>query len=176
MNLVSIQGQHAPGFQFQGDELYACESLMKSLANDRFLVITSKFRSDILYLRERERNTSIVRIWCLYKCKEFNPQLLQRFYRSMNAQESISNFFTRLLYLSRMPRWYDQYIHAMERKLGDNPNVIAQCIKDCYDLMLSKNIFSAAKTGPSHKALETSSKFLDSQGIVREMLDKYQLN
>lgn len=176
MNLVSIQGQHAPGFQFKGDQLYACESLMKSLADDRFLVISSTYRSDILYLRERERNNSIVRIWCLYKCKEFNPSLLQRFYRSTNAQESISQFFTRLLFLSRMPKWYNQYIRVMESKLKHNPNVIAQCLHECYDLMLSKNIFSAVKDDPSRHLPGPSSKFLDSQSIVQEMLGKYQLN
>ncbi len=175
MNLISIQGKYAPGFYFKGDELFACESLMKSLANDDFLVISSRFRSDILYLREHERNTSVVRIWCLYKRKEYNSTLLNRFYRSTDTTESLSEFFVRLLYLRRVPAWYNPYIHVLENRLNNTSNVIAQCLKECYDLMIDRNIFSAAEVQEQEVPPEPL-RFRDSRSIVQEMLNKYQLN
>ncbi len=174
MNLVSIQGKFAPGMYFKGDDLHVCHQLMRSLSDNRYLVISSRYRTDILYDSVLEKNQSIIRLWCFYKGKDFNETWLNRFFRTVGSKESTEHFFTRLLYLKRIPTWYDLYMNELNQILKHNDGKIATILMECLEILTEKKVFApyVSQTDSKREQVE----YADTISIVSEVLSKHNSN
>ncbi len=174
MNLVSIQGKLAPGMQFKGEDLHVCHQLMRSLSDNRYLVISSRYRTDILYDSILEKNQSIIRLWCFYKGKDFDDAWLKRFFRTSGSKDSLEHFFTRLLLLKRIPTWYDLYMNELNQILTNNDGKITTMVEECLEILTEKKIFAPYISQTDNKRERT--EYADTRSIVSEVLSRYNSN
>ncbi|MEP1093875.1 MAG: hypothetical protein ABJG78_02130 [Cyclobacteriaceae bacterium] len=173
MNFVSIQGRHAPGMQFKGDELHVCHQLMRGLSNSEYLVINSPYRTDILYNSPRDKNQSIIRLWCLHKGKNFED-MLQKFFRAAGSLESLQHYFSRLLLLQRIPTWYNPYRGELDSTLSTNTGELSAMISECLKAFVEQGLFDQTREKPDVELKK--SEYVDTLSIVSEVLAKYNSN
>ncbi len=173
MNLVSIQGKFAPGMHFKGEELHVCHQLIRSLSDNRYLVISSRYRTDILYDSQLEKNQSIIRLWCLYKGKEFDDSWLQKFFRTTGRKQSLEHYFTRLLLLKRIPTWYDLYMKELATILSNNEGKVSRMVEECLQILTSKKIFAPFASQISSK---DDKEYADTISIVSAVLSRHNEN
>lgn len=172
MHLVSIQGKYAPSMQLKGEELHVCHQLLRSLSDNQYLVINSKFRTDILYSSPNEKNLSIIRLWCMYKGKAFDDIWISRFFQAVDSHKSLEHFFTRLLLLKRMHGWYSGYMDVLASVLQNESGQIAKMVRECLEAFTEKNIFDPPEVSDNNQEME----FSDTLSIVSEVLSKYNSN
>lgn len=174
MNLVSIQGRHAPGMQFKGEEIHVCHQLMRGLADTDYLVINSTYRTDILYRSPHEKNQSIMRLWCLYKGKNLNGEWIKKFFRSTGSFESLQYYFTRLQLLSRIPAWYNLYMKELDHVLANTEGEIPTMIKECLAAFTTKGLITPNELQPEDREAEL--EFADTLSIVSDVVARHNSN
>ena len=159
---------------FKGDELHVCHQLMRSLSDNRYLVISSRYRTDIIYESVLEKNKSIIRLWCFYKGKDFDIIWLKRFFRTVGSENSMEHFFTRLLLLKRIPTWYDLYMNELNQILKNSEGKIPAMLEECLEILTKKKIFAPyiSQTDTKREQVE----YADTISIVSEVLSKHNSN
>lgn len=173
MNLVSIQGPKALGYSFNNEDIHVCHQLMKGLSDSNYLVVSSKFRTDILYSSLHEKNRTIVKLWCLFKRKEFNDMNFGLFFRSIGTIDSVQNFFIRLLLLSRIPAWHQLYLHSLASAIKGQRSEIATIVSECAQSLSDRMILSRPI---ENTQIQEDSRFEDARSIVMETLSKFGIN
>lgn len=113
MYLLSIQGRYAPAFQLKSDAAAAFRQKIETLTRGDSLIISSKFRSDLVYEDHENRLEEFLESWCRTVGQPYDNKVKLKFFRSGEEAVSISYFFYRLHLLRRFPKWYDGYLEKL---------------------------------------------------------------
>lgn len=122
MYFLSVQGAHASSFQFRNKSGHEFRSFVESLVLNHVTVICSKFRTDIIYVAEEDYQEKIMKAWCRVVGKEFSPEIRRKFLRFSDRKETLENYFISLIYLTRMPVWFDQYRQQVNLTIDQEPD------------------------------------------------------
>ena len=173
MNLVSIQGKYASGYHLTGEKLQIAHQLMKGLSDHNYLIISSKFRSDILYSSLHEKNDTIIKLWCWYMDKDFVNIEYKKFFRAYNDEDCIIHFFNRLVLLKQYTPWFDAYVSTLHSVIETQENDISQILKDCIKTLPISEIEEIRN---SNIEVMNQPEAMDLQTIVTRALSKRSLN
>ena len=121
MNLLSIQGPHAPALYLDKHQEIDLEQQVSAIIHDRALVISSKFRTDILYYGNKDHVDTLLMCWFAKSGSQYNASKKSKFYRSDDELTTLTSFFYRLHLLNQFPQWHHAYYENFISKLIDNP-------------------------------------------------------
>lgn len=113
MYLLSIQGRYAPAFQLKNAAALQLRQQIEAVTNRHTQIISSKFRSDLIYEDDENRLEDFLETWCESVGYPFDSSVKLKFFRSAEDAISISQFFYRLHLLKRFPKWYDGYLEKL---------------------------------------------------------------
>lgn len=113
MYLLSIQGRYAPAFQLKYAAALQLRQQIEAVTNKHTQIISSKFRSDLIYDDDINRLEEFLEIWSDSVGYPYDNSLKLKFFRSAEEAVSISQFFYRLHLLRRFPKWYDGYLENL---------------------------------------------------------------
>lgn len=115
MYLLSVQGRYAPGFRLSRELEQKLRQQIEAVTHKHVLIISSKFRTDLLYEDDTNRLEEFLKIWCDLVGQPFTHSLKLNFFRSEEEEISLNYFFYRLQLIKRIPPWFTTYM----QKLGE---------------------------------------------------------
>ena len=120
MYLLSIQGRYAPAFQLKENAALRLKQQIEAATNKQALVISSRFRSDLIYQDTTNSLVGSLKIWCELVGHDYSDSLKLKFFRSDEEQISLNSFFYRLQLIRSVPRWYELYIEELMKVFAEN--------------------------------------------------------
>ncbi len=128
LHYIHIQGKDAPSFYFRDQTAQHFKSLIQSMTQGSSLVISSLYRTDILYHAETDFNESILKMWSLQE-SSFDSQKLVF---ANQRDKALELFFTSLVALSSAQLWYEAYLVEFRNACSiDQNNPILKDLKQC---------------------------------------------
>ena len=129
LRYIHIQGKEAPRFHFRDQTSRSFKSVIQSLVEGSPLVISSHYRTDIIYNSETDKTAEILKLWSFYtKAIEDTKPLSFIEGREM----TLETFFTSLVALSSVSLWYNGYLEEFRHACSlDYSNPILQDLKNC---------------------------------------------
>lgn len=124
MYLLSVQGRYAPGFRLSRELEQKLRQQIEAVTQKHVLIISSKFRTDLLYEDNTNRLEEFLKIWCELVGQSFTHSLKLKFFRSDEEEISLNYFFYRLQLIKRIPIWFTTYMQQLGKVLeeeGRNP-------------------------------------------------------
>lgn len=129
LRYIHIQGKEAPRFHFRDQTSRSFKSVIQSLTEGSPLVISSLYRTDIIYKSADDKSEEILKLWELYtKPIEYTKPLT-----FVTGRERVLEiFFTSLVALSSVSIWYNGYLEEFRHACSlDYSNPILQDLKSC---------------------------------------------
>lgn len=138
LRYLSIQGSSAPSFWFKHHDAHSFRSLVESVTLCNCLLISSIYRTDIFYRSYADKTDTLLKIWCTFKNIPFRHDVIQKFVRGTNNQESFEFYFDTLFHLMQHPAYYQRYRDRLtEIQLLEPTNAILTDLMKC-DMHLSE--------------------------------------
>ena len=120
MYLLSIQGRYAPAFQLKENAALKLKQQVEAATNKQALVISSRFRSDLIYQDTTNSLVASLKLWCEIVGYDYSDSLKLKFFRSDEEQVSLNSFLNRLQLIRSVPRWYELYLEELTKVLAEN--------------------------------------------------------
>lgn len=175
MLMVSIQGPLARGFYLDASEQSNFNGILRNVIGYQFLLISSKFRTDILYFSEIDQNKNIIKLLCREVGKEFYPGQVEKFFRTTNKQQTLEQYFLRLMHLSSKSLWYNQYITVAQQTLVDySQNKVSITLKDCINHVHTNTEFDSVKFQSLTCSIPLENK--DLKSVALDLLSSFLAN
>lgn len=114
MYFLSVQGRYAPDFLLTGELEQKLRQQITTITKQHVLIISSKFRTDLLYQDDTNRLEEVLKIWCHLVGQSFSPSLKMEFFRSDEEELSLNYFFFRLQLIKRIHTWFTPYMQKLE--------------------------------------------------------------
>ncbi|WP_424962593.1 hypothetical protein [Ekhidna sp.] len=128
LRYIHIQGKEAPSFYFRDKTAQHFKSLIQSLGDGSSLVISSLYRTDVLYTAEKDLSEKIFKLWALQEETFEEARLKLR----AGRDEVLELFFTSLVSFSSVYKWYDIYLNEFRHACSiDQNNPILKDLKLC---------------------------------------------
>ena len=121
MYLLSIQGRYAPAFQLNNSAALKLKQLVEGATKKQALVVSSRFRSDLVYEDDTDSLIASLKMWCDLVGYSYTESLKLKFFRSDEEHISLDAFFYRLQLIRSIPRWYELYMEELTKVLEANP-------------------------------------------------------
>ncbi|RED92659.1 hypothetical protein [Marinoscillum furvescens] len=138
LRYLSIQGSAAPTYWFKHHDAHSFRALVESITVSNCLLISSIYRTDIFYRAHTDKTDLLLKVWSAYKNIPFHNEVIHKFVRGSNDQESFEFYFDTLFHLMRHPAHYQRYKERLsEIQLVEPGNTILTDLMKC-DLHLSR--------------------------------------
>ncbi len=129
LRYIHVQGKEAPRFHFRDHTSRSFKSVIQSLVNGSTLVISSLYRTDVIYSGEEDRSEDILKVWELYTQPIASKNALSFI---KGRDRTLETFFTSLVSLSSVAHWYASYLDEFGHACSlDYQNPILQDLKSC---------------------------------------------
>lgn len=122
LQYLSIQGRCAPSFWFKNRDAHCFRSLIESFTLSRALVLSSIYRTDILFCFPEDHTELILRLWCLWKEFPLNAEIKSKFLRTADNKEALEFYFDTLFHLSHHTHQFEQYRERLSEILHQEPD------------------------------------------------------
>lgn len=133
MFLISIQGGRARSFYLEDESRRMLYRKLRSFLDRNFLLVNSPFKTDVLYESDKNHNAYIIKLLHESISRNFSEGNISSFYRSDNIQESLENYFSRILHLSIRKDWQEKYLEELAKVVLANPtNPVIKKVIECY--------------------------------------------
>ena len=97
IKFISIQGKYAPYFCFERPDADHFRSIVESATSGNSLIISSAYRTDILYSSPEEKSDLIIKKWCDYMGYHYDSHVNSKFIRSSCQKETFELYYDTLL-------------------------------------------------------------------------------
>lgn len=139
IHLITVVDKVARNFYIEQRYISDFKSVMRSVTSGRVMIVSTKFRSDLFYSAEKQKNKSILKLWSLYSNTNVSNLDNHDFMTSSGDEESLFKYFQSINKLSRNWYYYWLYKKAFRNTFGnDQQNPMAQTIMGC-DQYLTKH-------------------------------------
>lgn len=140
MYSLTIQGAHASSYRFKSNSGQEFRSFVESLTLNATTLICSTYRTDLLYLGEEDHQEEIMKAWCKLVGKSISPEVRRRFIRAKGEKNTLESYFISLIYLARMPSWFNNYSKQLNLTIDQEPkHIIHKKIVGCAMHLKSLN-------------------------------------
>lgn len=129
LRYIHIQGKEAPRFHFRDQTSRSFKSVIQSLTEGSPLVISSLYRTDLIYMSSTDKTEEILKLWQLYTkpMESIKPLSFIE-----GRDKALETFFTSLVALSSVSLWYNEYLEEFRHACSlDYSNPILQDLKSC---------------------------------------------
>ena len=137
INLISIVGESAKDFYLKQQCISDFKSLMRAVTSGRVMIISTKFRSDLLYNAEEPNNDSILKLWALYANASLSDHDQKDFIITIGDERSLSTYFQSINKLSANWYLYGLYKMAFLHIFNsEQKNPVAKIVVQCDQYLL----------------------------------------
>lgn len=132
LHCIHIQGKEAPPFCFRDKTAQNFKSLIQSLSEGSSLVISSLYRTDVIYSANSDLSENIFKLWSLQE-KSFDSSRLT----TVSGRDRVLElFFTSLVTFSSAGKWYEAYLDEFRHACSmDRNNPILKDLKLCEQFL-----------------------------------------
>lgn len=132
LRYIHIQGKEAPPFCFRDKSAQNFKSLIQSLSEGSSLVISSLYRTDVIYSSKTDLSDNIFKLWSLQE-KSFDATKLT----VVSGRDLVLElFFTTLVTFSSAGKWYEAYLNEFRHACSlDRNNPILKDLKLCEQFL-----------------------------------------
>lgn len=139
LKFLSIQGKYARGFHLNNDSIQSFRSLVESMTLSSALVISSPYRSDLLYQSDEDISRKLLRVWCAYKGSAYQEAYESRFTQAFGVEETLEFFFVKLTHLSQRKSWFYPYASQFKEIYRKEPkHELLKPLLGCNKFLKSK--------------------------------------
>ncbi|MEO9482965.1 MAG: hypothetical protein ABJG47_05945 [Ekhidna sp.] len=129
LRYIHIQGKEAPRFHFRDQTSRSFKSVIQSLTEGSPLIISSLYRTDVIYSGSVDKSADILKLWELYTKRIENRKQLTFI---EGREKTLETFFTSLVTLSSVSLWYNSYLEEFRHTCSlDYSNPILKDLKSC---------------------------------------------
>ena len=121
MYSLRIQGDIASKFAFKQNSGHEFRSFVESLVLNYVTIVCSKYRTDLIYFSEHDRQDELLRAWFKVCGIPFDLKLAEEFKRSEGQNEVFENYFVDLVYLARKPDRFYLYQKQLSLTVQQEP-------------------------------------------------------
>lgn len=171
LRYIHIQGKEAPRFHFRDQTSRSFKSVIQSLTIGSPLLISSLYRTDIIYKTESDKSEEILKLWELYTKPIENRKLLTFI---EGRDKTLESFFTTLVALSSVSLWYNAYLEEFRHSCSlDYSNPILQDLKECEKYLQDsqKTIYRPLTTINSNDLLPRKEVYADLSKHINDFLN-----
>ncbi|WP_420317363.1 hypothetical protein [Ekhidna sp.] len=167
LRYIHIQGKEAPKFSFRNKTAQNFKSLIQSITDGSSLVISSLYRTDVLYHAKEDHSDDIFKLWSLQE-ESFDPSKLQIV---EGRDQALELFFTSLVSFSSASKWYEAYLEEFGHACSlDRNNPILKDLKLCEQyLQSSHQTVARPVAGANHEDLLPRKEVFED--LVRQIND-----
>ncbi|MCV9386125.1 hypothetical protein [Reichenbachiella ulvae] len=136
IHLMTVLGKSAKQLYLEKEYLSDFKSLMRTLTSGRVIIVSTRFRSDLLYNTNQKQSLSIVKLWALYTGTELGQLKKGDFNISKGAKKCLTFYFQSINQLST--NWYHYKIYKqalLSNYINDPHNPLARTILDCDEYL-----------------------------------------
>ncbi|WP_258103954.1 hypothetical protein [Marinoscillum sp. MHG1-6] len=132
LRYISAQGWHAPSFRFKNHSAHQFRSLIEAMTLNQALLVSSMYRTDLLYFSEKNMNKPILKVWCLLTGNNYTDSLAQKLLTGQGDQEVFELYFDSMSHLKLHDRYYKRYKTTLNEIFHLEPsNIILQELTQC---------------------------------------------
>ncbi|MGB3469154.1 MAG: hypothetical protein WBA74_27965 [Cyclobacteriaceae bacterium] len=119
---LCIQGKYAPKFHLKNECSQNFRSLIESVTLSSALVISSRYKSDIIYCAAEDRTVELIKMWSTYLGISFEGSLPEKFTKANGESDLLEFYFVKLAHLSMHRNWYREYCTLFGDLCNKEPN------------------------------------------------------
>lgn len=136
LHYIHIQGKDASPFYFRDKTAQHFKSLIQSITEGASLVISSLYRTDVLYHSSMPQTEDIFKLWALQEAY-FDPEKLT----VVSERDAVlEHYFTSLVSFSSAGKWYESYLSVFREACSmDRNNPILKDLKHCEQYLQKSN-------------------------------------
>lgn len=158
MNMVSVQGTGARSFFMEGDQLLMFHSMLHSVLDHQYLLISSKFKTDLLYTSPDNLNNFFIQKFLLTISHNPDETLINRFYCSATPKDTLEAYFIRLYQFQKRKDWFQLYSGSIKKEFENNGNnAIVKHLRGCCEKinLNAFDNFNQVKQTPAQHTIAT---------------------
>ncbi|MEO1051736.1 MAG: hypothetical protein AAFX87_13995 [Bacteroidota bacterium] len=139
LHLITIVGKSAKDFYLEQKCIPDFKSLIRAITSGREMIVSTRFRSDLFYSAEKQKTSSILKLWALYAKMSLSDLDENHLVLSSGDEKSLSRYFQSMNQLSASWYYYKRYRSAFRKTFSnDQQNLVARTVVQC-DQYLVKN-------------------------------------
>lgn len=137
---LCIQGKYAPRFYLKNESAQNFRSLIESITLSNALVISSRYKSDLIYSAEEDLTNQLIKAWSAYKGLEFKDSFLDNFISASGDSDTLEYFFIKLAHVSMHRDWYIDFCQHFEEICEKEPgHALLKPIISCNNYLNETN-------------------------------------
>ena len=132
LHLVSIRGKSAQDLYLDQRVIPDFKAALRTIVAGRILIVSTRFRSDLVYSSEGSKTESIIKLWSFYANLEVGHIKTQDLIIASGNKGSLTTYFQSLHELASNWHQYLLYKKAFHKALqNDQNNPITMQVLDC---------------------------------------------
>lgn len=137
---LCVQGKYAPRFYLKNKSTQNFRSLIESITLSSAVVISSRYKSDLIYHADKDLSQQLIRAWSIYNGMDYKDSFLNKFISANGESETLEYFFVKLAHAAMHRDWYIDYCHHFEEVCKNEPDhVLLRQLIDCNKYLLETN-------------------------------------
>ena len=177
MHLITVQGEKTGTFKFRDGSGQEFRSFVESLVLNSATIICSPYRIDLMYAGNEDHHDEILKAWCRIIGKDLNQEIKRNFIRTSGKLESLETYFTSLIYLARIPDWFNRYRYQLNLSIDQEPNhPIHKEIVECARYLATKVKHFERPFRTPDKSMMAYHLFKNTRSFASHSAKKYLLN
>ena len=177
MYAISIQGHHACRFQLKNHIAQDFRQLIQSVVMNRVVVISGKYRTDVLYYSNKDNQKVVFKLFCSFVGGAVNEETRKRFSFTSTREDTMQRYFKNLLLLERMPAWFLDYKSRFNEVLALEPKHPILADLASSDRYLSENSKTSCRRPLlSNRPVKRSFYRINTEKFVANNLKRYLKN
>lgn len=120
--LLCIQGKYAPTFFLKNQCAHHFRSLIESVTLSNAIVISSRYKSDVIYSADKNITTDLIKMWTTYQGIPYTDRLPEKFTSTDSGSSFLEYYFIKLAHLSMRNGWYRDYCRQFTEVCSQEPD------------------------------------------------------
>ncbi len=168
MHLITVQGKSAPGLHIMPSYIEEFKSAVRALVSGCAFVVSTKFKTDILYLSEQTHLADVQKLWTFYTGTTFSEQTEASLKTYQTDNECLVAFFAALAALS-----YKLYQKRFQQAfISDRGNHIANTLINCDAHLLARQKPPCRRSLSEKLPQANALNFVDSSSLFMKYLNQ----
>ncbi len=171
INLISVSGKTGSNFYLGPQYTADFKSLVNCITSGRVMIVSTRYRSDLIYTSEKPRNNSILKLWALYANTTLPSLNRKDFSTAIGDKQSFTKYFQSIMALSNNWHHYDLYRKAFRTTFcADQDNPVTQMVITCDQYLTQQdNITREPLVDINEKIISTLTK--DTFSLAMDLLN-----
>ena len=130
--LISIQGKYASHYRFKRQNAQSFKDLIQGITGSCCTVISSRFRTDLIYISKKLNHRDVLKLWELHLEEELNQKQRHLFVYKSGKESVLNHYFNSLNKLCQIHDWYNEYVEEFNYLYSiDQKNPMLKMIDGC---------------------------------------------